>query len=150
VTKTSNSDPDLPWRRTRKKTPEPHVGRIQKRMAKGESLEEAAEAIGIPFWLAKAVFVRSGLPVPRPIRRRGPYSAPPSDDVQVLLALKVMAVQLGAETGARGSVPLSMKEYDRRRDPAVHPSGYTVAYRFGSWKSACEQAGIPVRRRTAR
>jgi hypothetical protein len=128
-------------------TPEPHVGRIQRRMAKGESLEEAAEAIGIPFWLAKAVFVRSGLPVPKPVRRRGSNSAPPSNDVQVLLALRIMAIQLGAESGARGSVPLTMSEYDRRRDPAVHPSGYTVAYRFGGWRKACEQAGVPVSRR---
>jgi len=141
----AKTNPDTPWRRTRKPTPEPHVARIQKRMAKGESLEEAAEALGIPFWLAKAVFVRSGLPVPKPIRRSGANSAPPSDDVQVLLALKVMSVQVGIESGARGSVPLTMSEYDRRRDPKVHPSGYTVAWRFGGWKKACEQAGVPVR-----
>jgi hypothetical protein len=144
----NKSNPETPWRPMRKKTPEPHIGRIQKRMAKGDSLEEAAEAIGIPFWLAKAVFVRSGLALPKPIRRRGTNSAPPSVDVQVLLALRVMAIQLGAESGAKGSVPLTMAEYDRRRDPAVHPSGYTVAYRFGGWQNACERAGVPVRRHT--
>jgi len=139
------TDPDTPWRRTRRPTPEPHVGRLQKRMAKGESLEEAAERLGIPFWLAKAVFVRSGLPLPKPLRRRGAHSAPPGGDLQVLLAMRLMAVQLGIETGARGSVPLTMAEYDRRRDPTIHPTAFTVAYRFGSWRNACEKAGVPVR-----
>jgi len=39
-------------------------------MAQGQSLEEAAEGIGLTLSLAKSVFIRSGLPVPKPWRRR--------------------------------------------------------------------------------
>lgn len=41
-------------------------------MARGESLEEAAAHYGMELWRAKAIFVRSGLPVPKPIRHRRP------------------------------------------------------------------------------
>jgi hypothetical protein len=61
-----------PWRRTRAATPEPYLGRLQKRMARGDSLEEAAAHCGLELWRAKATFVRSGLPVPKPVRRRLP------------------------------------------------------------------------------
>lgn len=39
-------------------------------MARGHSLEEAAEAVGLTLPLAKSVFIRSGLPVPKPYRHR--------------------------------------------------------------------------------
>lgn len=63
---------------TRQDSPEPYLLRLQARMAKGQSLEEAAEAYGLQLWSAKAIFVRSGLPVPRPLRRRVGEDAPPS------------------------------------------------------------------------
>jgi hypothetical protein len=59
-------------------SPEPFLLRLQARMAKGQSLEEAAEAYGLQLWSAKAIFVRSGLPVPRPLHRRVGEDVPPS------------------------------------------------------------------------
>jgi hypothetical protein len=63
---------------SRKDSPEPHLLRLQARMAKGQSLEEAAEAYGLQLWSAKAIFVRSGLPVPKPLRRRVGEDRPPT------------------------------------------------------------------------
>ncbi len=51
---------------------EPYLTRLQARMAKGDSLEEAAARYDMALWRAKATFVRAGLPVPTPIRRRTP------------------------------------------------------------------------------
>jgi hypothetical protein len=59
-------------------SPEPYLRRLQARMAKGQSLEEAAEAYGLQLWSAKAIFVRSGLPVPKPLRRRVGEDRPPT------------------------------------------------------------------------
>ena len=59
----------LPWQRRSKPLPEPHLTRLQARMAKGQSLEEAAEGVGLTLSLAKSVFIRSGLEIPKPIRR---------------------------------------------------------------------------------
>lgn len=65
-----------PWNRRTTPLPEPHLARLQKRVARGQSLEEAAKGVGLTLSLAKSVFIRSGLPVPRPMRRRpGPPSA---------------------------------------------------------------------------
>lgn len=166
-------DPDAPWRKARQATPEPHVARLQKRVAKGETLAEAAEALGLPLWLAKAVFRRSGLPLPRPPqyrrqrllrgaqtgssasgrtpssgrRRTGP---PKLDEFGLLLALRLLSHQLGAERGARGGVPVTRAEWDARRDPAVHPTASAITARFGGWSAACEQAGVPLRGRATR
>lgn len=63
------------WTRRTKPLPEPHLARLQKRMAKGQTLEEAAEGVGLTLSLAKSVFIRSGLPVPKPLRRRPIKSA---------------------------------------------------------------------------
>lgn len=120
-------------------------------MAKGQTLAQAAEALGIPLWLAKAEFKRSGLPLPMPPKRpTGRPRAYAIDDFGLLLALRLMAHELGAERSARGPVHVSRAEWDARRDPKVHPTAVTVTYRFGSWSKACEQAGIPGRGRTTR
>jgi hypothetical protein len=50
---------------------EPYLTRLRARMAKGDSLEEAAR-YDMALWRAKATFVRAGLPVPTPLRRRKP------------------------------------------------------------------------------
>jgi hypothetical protein len=132
--------------------PEPHVGRIQKRMARGQSLEEAAEGLGIPLWLAKAVFVRSGLPVPTPIRRRSAPNAKAQKDFEptaALLALRLLSHELGAVAMARGPWPVTRAEWDARRDPEQHPSAYVLSSRYGSWSAACEAAGVPLPARQA-
>lgn len=64
---------------SRGEAPEPYLLRLQSRMAKGQSLEQAAEAYGLQLWSAKAIFRRSGLPVPKPVRRRVGEDVPPSD-----------------------------------------------------------------------
>lgn len=51
---------------------EPYLTRLQARMARGDSLEEAAERYGLALWRARATFVRAGLPVPTPVQRRRP------------------------------------------------------------------------------
>lgn len=58
-----------PWQRRTRPLPEPHLARLQKRLARGESLEEAAEGVGLTLSLAKSVFIRSGLEIPKPLRR---------------------------------------------------------------------------------
>jgi hypothetical protein len=117
-------------------------------MARGQSLEEAAEGLGIPLWLAKAVFVRSGLPVPRPIRRRTAPTTQAQKDFQetaALLALRLLSHELGAVAMARGPWFVTRAEWDARRDPAQHPSAYVLSRRYGSWTAACEAAGVPVK-----
>ncbi len=52
--------------------PEPHLGRLQARVARGQSLEEAAEALGMPLWSARATYRRSGLPLPKLVSRKTP------------------------------------------------------------------------------
>lgn len=189
---------ELPWRR-RKATPEPHLRRLQNRMAKGESLEEAAAHCGMELWSAKAIFVRSGLPVPKPIRRRKardeatvalgarihafleqqdsareselatalgvgnsqvrqaiwpqdrPRILPRLTPEQryprsaILIGLQAMSITLGREKGTRGRVPVPADYWDLHRDPAAHPASPVVKLRFGSWRAACEAAGVPVR-----
>jgi hypothetical protein len=118
-------------------------------MARGETLEEAAEGLHIPFWLAKAVFVRSGLPVPTPLRRRSaPNAAAQKEfaDTATLLAARLLSHELGAIAMARGPVPVTMAAWDERRDPSQHPSAATLAYRYGSWAEFCTAAGVPLRR----
>jgi hypothetical protein len=127
---------------------EPHVGRIQARMAKGQTLEEAAEALHLPLWLAKAVFVRSGLPVPTPIRRRQAPNAAAQKafaETATLLALRLLSHEQGALRMARGPVPVTMATWDKHRDPAQHPAADVLCYRYGSWAAVCEAAGVPVR-----
>lgn len=164
-------DPDAPWRRSRRPTPEPHVARLQARVDRGRTLAEAAEEVGIPLWLAKAVFKRSGLPLPRPTQaarararglrvprttgrrrphRQGRPPAPELDEFGLALALRLMAHQLGAERGARGPVPVTRAEWDARRDKRIHPDAVAVTRRFGSWSAACERAGVPLRGRSSR
>ena len=60
----------MPWQRRVASLPEPHLARLQKRVARGESLEEAAHGVGLTLPLAKSVFIRSGLEIPKPLRRR--------------------------------------------------------------------------------
>lgn len=136
-------DPAAPWRNARRPRPEPHVARLLKRVAAGQTLAEAAASLGIPVGVARAEFVRSGLPVPVP--PRVPRAAPALDDFGVLLALRLLAHQLGAERMARGAVPVSRREWDERRDPSLHPSAATMTARFGGWGAACERAGVPLR-----
>jgi hypothetical protein len=117
-------------------------------MSRGETLEEAAEGLHIPLWLAKAVFVRSGLPVPTPIRRRTAPNAAAQKahrDLATLLALRLFSHELGAIGMARGRVPVTMAAWDGHRDPRQHPSAAQLAGRYGSWAAACEAAGVPVR-----
>ncbi|MCW2598395.1 MAG: hypothetical protein JWM02_224 [Frankiales bacterium] len=187
----------LPWRR-RQATPEPHLARLQQRMAKGESLEEAGAAYGLELWRAKAIFVRSGLPVPKPVRRRKPRDDEsvalgrrihtfleqvdsarvsevasalevsndqvrkaiwPQDKERilptlspeqryprsaVLIGLQAMSITRGRENNARGRVAVSAEYWDSHRDPQAHPTAAVVRLRFGSWRAACEAAGIPV------
>ena len=139
----------MPLIRTVSWGPEPHIARIQKRMARGLSLEEAAEQIGIPLGIAKAEFVRSGLPVPRPIRRRGIPNAAAQQahaELATLLALRLLSHELGALCLASGRVPVTMKAWNSHRDPAQHPSAIQLAARYGSWAAACEAAGVPLRK----
>ncbi|MDP9183155.1 MAG: hypothetical protein M3P04_10325 [Actinomycetota bacterium] len=140
----------MPRPRTTDWGPEPHVARIQKRMARGETLEEAAEGLHIPFWLAKAVFVRSGLPVPMPLRRRSlPNAAAQKahQETAALLALRLFSHELGAVSMARGPVPITMKAWDQHRDPKQHPRASQLATRYGTWAAACDAAGVPQRKR---
>ena len=127
---------------------EPYIPRIQKRMAKGASLEEAAQDLGIPFWLAKAVFVRSGLPVPRPLRRVTPPNAQAQQafsETATLLALRLLSHELGAIGMTRRPVPVTKAAWDRHRDPTQHPSAAQLTTRYGGWGEACRAAGVPVR-----
>jgi len=120
-------------------------------VAKGQTLAQAAAALGIPLWLAKAEFKRSGLRLPTPPKRpTGRPAVYAIDDFGLLLALRLMAHRLGAERGARGPVAVTRGDWDARRDRKVHPTAATVSHRFGSWSAACEKAGIPVRGRTSR
>ena len=116
-------------------------------MARGETLEEAAEDLGIPFWLAKAVFVRSGLPVPTPIRRRTAPNAKAQKgfaETAALLALRFLSHEQGAIRMASGRVHVTMKAWDEHRDPDQHPTASQLATKYGSWAAACEAAGVPV------
>jgi hypothetical protein len=70
-----------PWNRRTKPLPEPHLARLQKAMGRGRSLEEAGEAVGLTLPLAKSVFIRSGLPVPKPMRRRPDLAGPVDPDL---------------------------------------------------------------------
>jgi hypothetical protein len=118
-------------------------------MTRGETLEEAAEGLHIPFWLAKAVFVRSGLPVPTPLRRRRVPNAAAQKGFQetaALLALRLFSHEQGALSMARGRVPVTMAAWNQHRDPRQHPSATQLATRYGSWAAACEAAGVPVRK----
>lgn len=147
--------PRASWRPSRDRGPEPHLARLQELVGQGHTLTEAAAKVGIPRWLAKAEFVRSGLAVPRPtsgrrravqVRRRLARSEPPNaSDFAVLLALRLLAHTLGAERSARGPVHVSMGDWESRRDPAQHPSAVAVTARFGGWNLACELAGVPQR-----
>ena len=65
---------------TRAPETEPYLARLQTRMARGDSLEEAGARYGLSLWRAKATFVRAGLPIPKPMRRRVPLS----DEVRAL------------------------------------------------------------------
>lgn len=148
--------------RVRKPTPEPHVARLQARVAKGQTLAEAADSLGIPYWLAKAVFVRSGLPLPKPPRRpsttrAGRTGTAPrpgqsreafaqQQRLHIALALRIFAHELAAESGVRGPVRVTMKHWDERRDRRYLPDAEGVVRRFGSWAAACEAAGVPVHR----
>jgi hypothetical protein len=147
--------------RVRKPTPEPHVARLQARVAKGQTLAEAADSLGIPFWLAKAVFVRSGLPLPKPPRRRTAKPARPGaaprpgqsreafeqqQRLHIALALRIFAHELAAQSGVRGPVRVTMKHWDERRDPRYLPDAEGVVRRFGTWAAACEAAGVPAHR----
>ncbi len=60
------------WNRRMVPLPEPHLARLQKRISRGLTLEEAAHEVGLTLSLAKSVFIRSGLPAPKPFRRRVP------------------------------------------------------------------------------
>jgi hypothetical protein len=181
-------------RRT-KPLPEPHLARLQKRMARGQSLEEAAEGVGLTLPLAKSVFIRAGLPVPKPYRHRKPrhlgrqihdylkdkdtatsaevaaavgattvqvrdevwevdehklvgsaYGRERYPDAAVLLGLRLLSLRRGQEMSARGMVPLTISWWDAHRDPLAHPPAAEVRRRWGSWRAACEAAGVPVRR----
>lgn len=66
-----------PWRQRRAPLPEPHLARLRRLTDQGSSLEEAAEAVGLTLSLAKSVFIRSGLPIPKPLRRSKARVAPP-------------------------------------------------------------------------
>jgi hypothetical protein len=57
---------------TEQRPPEPHLGRLQARVGRGQSLEEAAEALGMPLWSARATYRRSGLPLPKLVARKTP------------------------------------------------------------------------------
>lgn len=147
--------------RVRKPSREPHLTRLQARVAKGQTLEQAAEGLGIPFWLAKAVFVRSGLPLPTPPRhpprdrpeRLGPAPRPGQSPeafaqeqrLHVALALRLFSHELAAQSGVRGPVRVSMRHWDQRRDARYLPPASVVVQRFGSWAAACQAAGVPVR-----
>ncbi len=149
--------------RVRKPSPEPHVGRLQARVAKGQTLAEAADSLGIPYWLARAVFVRSGLPLPKPPKRsraaartrgepsprrgQSPEAFRQGQRVHVALALRLFSHELAAQSGVRGPVPVTMRHWDERRDPRVHPSSVRVLALFGTWSEACEAAGVPMRTR---
>lgn len=65
-----------PFNRRSKPLPEPYLARLQKRVSRGLSLEEAAQEVGLTLPLARSVFIRSGLPVPKPMRRRAPLADP--------------------------------------------------------------------------
>ncbi len=139
----------MPRLRTKQWGPEPYIPRIHKRMARGASLEEAADQIGIPLWLAKAVFVRSGLPVPKPLRKQRVPNAAAQEafsEVAALLALRLLSHELGAIGMARGPVIVTKKVWDSHRDPSQHPSSGQLIARYGTWSAACEAAGVPVRR----
>lgn len=132
--------------------PEPLIPRIQKRMAKGQTLEEAAEGLKIPFWLARAVFVRSGLPVPRPQRRRPTPNGEAQkafEPMATLLALRLLSHELGAQASSRGPMPVSMATWDAHRDPAQHPKAAALITLYGTWGAACTAAGVPLRKRRA-
>jgi hypothetical protein len=121
-------------------------------MAKGATLEEAAAAVGIPVRIAKAEFVRSGLPVPGPLRR---HTIPNAQAQQAfsptaaLLALRLLSHELGAQRLAAGRVRVTQREWDTHRDPTQHPSSEALVHRYGSWTAACAAAGVPVRRQRA-
>lgn len=117
-------------------------------MAKGATLEEAAQDLGIPLWLAKAVFVRSGLPVPRPVRRiTAPNAAAQQafSETATLLSLRLLSHELGAIGMTRSPVPVTKAAWDEHRDPTQHPSAARLTTRYGGWAAVCEAAGIPVR-----
>jgi len=153
--------------RVPKPTPEPHVARLRARVAKGQTLAEAAASLGLPFWLAKAVFVRSGLPLPAPPPRTGttkerPLGPAPTAGqsaeafeqalrLHVALSLRIFSHELAAQSGVRGPVRVTMRHWDERRDPRYLPAASGVVQLFGSWSQACAEAGVPVRpRRQAR
>lgn len=126
-------------------------------MAKGQTLAEAAAGLGIPLWVANAELRRSGLTPPsaaararsrapsRAASRQAPAGPARLDDFGLLLALRLMAHELGAERSARGPVPVSMGDWNARRDRMLHPTAQAMATRFGGWGVACERAGVPAR-----
>lgn len=92
----------LPWQRRSKPLPEPHLARLQKRMAKGQSLEEAAEGVGLTLPLAKSVFIRSGLPIPKPIRRPQPRGVQDPERIARIVAARTAGRTMTAIAEAEG------------------------------------------------
>lgn len=66
-------------------------------------------------------------------------------DEAIVIGLRVLSLERGRQTAARGLVPVTALWWDEHRDPAVHPPACTVVRRFGTWTRACEVAGVPTR-----
>ena len=66
-------------------------------------------------------------------------------DEAIIIGLRVKSLERGRRTGAPGMVPLTATWWDLHRDRSNHPSSQVVLRRFGSWRKACQAAGVPVR-----
>lgn len=103
-----------------------------------ESMRAAAAALGVPYsWVALAR-QRSGMSLSETQGRSNPGRNRVFSDVTLLRFLR--------RTARRFGVPLGAAEYDARRhdswETAEWPSAALYEARFGSWREACEKAGV--------
>jgi len=101
----------------------------------GSSLDEIAEKAGISRNDVRRNLTRLGTKIVWDVNRRNRSRAKKWSDEQLLQAL---------QTASTGSTPLTITAYDElvTRGDIKGPTGQVFSLRFGSWRKACEAAGV--------
>jgi uncharacterized protein (DUF1810 family) len=101
----------------------------------GSSLDEIAEKAGISRNDVRRNLTRLGTKLVWDVNRRNRSRVKKWSDEQLLQAL---------QTASTGSTPLTVTAYDElvTRGDIKGPTGQVFFLRFGSWRKACEAAGV--------
>jgi DNA-binding CsgD family transcriptional regulator len=101
----------------------------------GSSLDEIAEKAGISRNVVRRKLTRLGTKLVWDVNRRNRSRVKKWSDEQLLQAL---------QTASTGSTPLTVTAYDGlvTRGDIKGPTGQVFFVRFGSWRKACEAAGV--------